>query len=87
MRLADLQSVEAISEDFDNDIHFINSIVTFLKDIGWVVLDQTSGLYKMTEAGKMKSHASKMVIWPVKWPVLTIYDYVYRSIYDSGLCI
>lgn len=63
MRLANNQSVETISKDFDDDMPFVNSIVEFLKDIGWVKQDQTSGLYKMTEVGKTKAHASKIIVW------------------------
>lgn len=63
MRLVDNQSVETISKDLDDDMRFVNSIVEFLKDIEWVKQDQTSGLYKMTEVGKTKARASKVIVW------------------------
>jgi hypothetical protein len=63
MRLVDSQSVEKISEDFDDDVRFINGIMEFLKDIGWIKQDRISGLYQMTHIGKMKSNASKMIVW------------------------
>ncbi len=62
MRLVDNQSVEKISEDFDGDVRFINGIVDFLKDIGWIKQDRISGLYQITEIGRMKANASKRVI-------------------------
>jgi len=61
MRLVDNQSVEKISEDFDNDVRFINGVVDFLKDIRWIKLDRNSGLYQITEIGRMKANASKRV--------------------------
>ena len=39
MRIADNQSIEKISEDFDDDIQFIKGIVILLKDTGWIVQD------------------------------------------------
>jgi hypothetical protein len=62
IRLVEDQNVKRIAEKFGNDIQFINDIVEFLKDIKWIKQDQINGLYEMTEAGKMKSHASKMVL-------------------------
>ena len=62
MRVVGNQSVEKISEDFDDDIRFINSVVEFLNDIRWIKQDRTSGLYKITEIGKKKSHTSKLII-------------------------
>ena len=37
-------------------LDWFNGIVMFLKDIGWVVQDQASGLYYVTEVGKLKSN-------------------------------
>jgi hypothetical protein len=61
MRLVDNQSLEKLAEEFDDDIRFINSIVDFLKDIGWIKQDRISGLYQITEIGRMKANDSKRV--------------------------
>jgi hypothetical protein len=61
MRLVDNQSLEKLAEEFDNDVRFINGIVDFLKDIGWIKQDRISGLYQITEIGRMKVNASKRV--------------------------
>ena len=61
MKLVDNQSVEKISEDFDNDVRFINGVVDFLKDIRWIKQDRISGLYQITENGRKKANASKRV--------------------------
>lgn len=55
MRLVDSQSVEKLAEDFDGDVRFINGVVDFLKDIRWIKLDRVSGLYQLTEIGRMKA--------------------------------
>ncbi|MGE5660838.1 MAG: hypothetical protein ACM3X1_01180 [Ignavibacteriales bacterium] len=62
MRLVDNQSLEKLAEEFDDDVQFISSIVDFLKDIGWIKQDRISGLYQITEIGRMKAIASKRVI-------------------------
>lgn len=62
MRLVDNQSLEKLAEEFDDDVQFISSIVDFLKDIGWIKQDHISGLYQITEIGRMKANASKRVI-------------------------
>ena len=54
MKLVDNQSVEKISEDFDNDVRFITGVVDFLKDIRWIKQDRISGLYQITENGRKK---------------------------------
>jgi hypothetical protein len=59
MRLVDNQSVEKISEDFDNDVRFINGVVNFLTDIRWVNKDPIGGLYQITKIGRMQANASK----------------------------
>ena len=62
MRLIVSQNIERISEDFDDDDpDFINSIIDFLKDIGWIKQDRISGLYQVTEIGSTKANASKRV--------------------------
>ena len=58
----DNQSLEKLAEEFDDDVQFISSIVDFLKDIGWIKQDRISGLYQITEIGRMKANASKRVI-------------------------
>jgi hypothetical protein len=50
-----------VAEDFDNNAQFILGIVDFLKEIQWVEQDLTSGIYQITEKGKMNAEASKMV--------------------------
>ena len=62
MRLVDNQSLGKLAEEFDDDVQFISSIVDFLKDIGWIKQDRISGLYQITEIGRMKANASKRVI-------------------------
>jgi hypothetical protein len=62
MRLVDNQSLEKLAEEFDDDVQFISSIVDFLKDIGWIKQDRISGLYQITEIGRMKANAFKRVI-------------------------
>jgi hypothetical protein len=62
MRLVNNQSLEKLAEEFDDDVQFISSIVDFLKDIGWIKQDRISGLYQITEIGRMKANASKRVI-------------------------
>jgi hypothetical protein len=61
MRLVDNQSLEKLAEEFDDDVRFITSIVDFLKDIRWIKQDRISGLYQITEIGRMKTNASKRV--------------------------
>jgi hypothetical protein len=55
------QSLEKLAEEFDDDVRFINSIIDFLKDIRWIKQDRISGLYQITEIGRMKVNASKRV--------------------------
>ncbi len=62
MRLVNNQSLEKLAEEFDDDVQFISSIVDFLKDIRWIKQDRISGLYQITEIGRMKANASKRVI-------------------------
>jgi hypothetical protein len=57
----DNQSLEKLAEEFDDDVQFISSIVDFLKDIRWIKQDRISGLYQITEIGRMKVNASKRV--------------------------
>lgn len=62
-RLVDSQSIEELAREFDNDFRFIKGVIEFLKDIGWVKQDSTSSLYRMTEIGRIKANASKMIVW------------------------
>ena len=57
----DNQSLEKLAEEFDDDVRFINGIIDFLKDIRWIKQDHISGLYQITEIGRMKVNASKRV--------------------------
>jgi hypothetical protein len=61
MKLVDNQSLEKLAEEFDDDVRFINSDVDFPKDIRWIKQDRISGLYQITEIGRMKANASKRV--------------------------
>jgi hypothetical protein len=58
IRLVDNPSVEKLAEEFDNDVGFINSIVGFLKNVKWIEQDDISGLYQITEVGKIKTNTS-----------------------------
>jgi len=62
IRLVDNPSIERLAEDFDNDVQFMNGVVEFLKDIGWIEQDQISGLYYMKEIARTKVNTSKVVI-------------------------
>ena len=42
LRLVDNnESIEQLAEDFDNDVRFIDGVVKFLKDVGWIKQDCT----------------------------------------------
>ena len=42
LRLVDNnESIEQLAEDFDNDVRFIDGVVKFLKDVGWIKQDGT----------------------------------------------
>ena len=37
LRLVDNnESIEQLAEDFDNDVRFIDGVVKFLTDVGWI---------------------------------------------------
>ena len=55
------ESIEKVSEDFDNDVRFINGVVKFLKDVGWIKQDGTGG-YQMTDIISLKVSSSKIVV-------------------------
>lgn len=56
------ESIEQVAEDFDNDVRFIDGVVKFLKDVGWIVQDST-GSYQMTDVISLKVSCSKIVVW------------------------
>jgi predicted transcriptional regulator len=61
LRLVDNhESIEQLSQNFDNDVRFINRVVDFLKDIKWVEQDQ-NGLYQMTDIVRLKVNATRIV--------------------------
>ena len=62
LRLVDNhESNEQLSENFDNDVRFINRVVDFLKDIKWIEQDR-NGLYQMTDIVRPKVSATKIVV-------------------------
>jgi len=62
-KLVDIQSIEKLAEEFDGDARFINGVVEFLKDIGWLKQERRSELYQLTKIGKMKVKNSKLIVW------------------------
>jgi hypothetical protein len=63
VELVDGQIVESLVEEFDNDTRFINGIVEFLIDMGWIEYNYTRGLYQMTAIGEINVSALKVIIW------------------------
>ena len=63
LRLVDGQSVESLTEEFDNDTIFINGVIEFLKDMGWVKYNHIRGIYRMTKIREMKVAAWKTIFW------------------------
>ena len=63
LRLVDNnESIERLAQDFDNDVRFINGVIKFLEDIGWIKQDSLSGCYKMTDVISLKVSSSKIVV-------------------------
>jgi hypothetical protein len=61
LRLVDNHdSVEKVAKDFDNDVRFILGEIDLLKVIGWIEQDLTSGIYQITENGKMGKWMQKL---------------------------
>jgi hypothetical protein len=58
MRLVHNTSVEKLAEESDKDVRFINSVVEFLKNIKWIEQNDISGMYQITEIGKIKANSS-----------------------------
>ena len=62
LRLVDNhESIEQLSQNFENDVRFVNRVVDFLKDIKWVEQDQ-NGLYQMTDIVRLKVNATRIVV-------------------------
>ena len=56
----------AIVKMADNPLtsyRFINGIVEFLIDMGWIEYNYTRGLYQMTAIGEINVSALKVIIW------------------------
>jgi hypothetical protein len=63
MRLVDGNSVESLTEEFDNDAIFIDGAIEFLIDMRWVKYNHIRGSYRMTKIGEMKVTAWKTIFW------------------------
>ena len=62
LRLVDNnESIERLAQDFDNDVRFINGVVKFLKDVGWIKQDGAGG-YRMTDVISLKVSSSKIIV-------------------------
>lgn len=62
LRLVDNnESIERLAQDFDNDVRFINGVVKFLKEVGWIKHDGARG-YQMTDVISLKVSSSKIVV-------------------------
>ena len=55
------ESIEQLAEDFENDVRFITRVVTFLKDIGWIKEDSSTGSYQMSDVISLKVSSSRIV--------------------------
>lgn len=55
------ESIEKVSEDFDNDIHFISRVVKFLEDVEWIKQNDSRD-YRMTDAISLKVSSSKIIV-------------------------
>ena len=51
------ESIEQVSENFDNDVRFINRVIDFLSDIKWIE-EVHSGSYQMTDTAGLKVRAT-----------------------------
>ncbi|MGH9979124.1 MAG: hypothetical protein ACRD8Z_25320 [Nitrososphaeraceae archaeon] len=61
-KIVDGQSVKRLVQEFDNDASFINGVIEFLIDMGWVEYNHIRGLYQMTKIGEIKISASKVFV-------------------------
>jgi hypothetical protein len=48
-------------EELENDVRFITRVVTFLKDIGWIKEDSSTGSYQMSDVISLKVSSSRIV--------------------------
>jgi predicted methyltransferase len=55
------ESIKRLAEDFDNDVRFINGVIKFLEDVGWIKRDATGG-YEMTDVISLKVSSSKIIV-------------------------
>ena len=55
------ESIEQLSENFDNDVRFINRVIDFLKDIKWIE-EVHSSSYQMTDTAGLKVRATKIFV-------------------------
>jgi hypothetical protein len=54
-------SIERLAQDFDNDTRFINGVVKFLLDIGWIKQNGTGG-YQMSDVVSSKVNSTRIVV-------------------------
>jgi hypothetical protein len=54
-------SIERLAQDFDNDTRFINGVVKFLLDIGWIKQNGTGG-YQMSDVVSLKVNSTRIVV-------------------------
>lgn len=62
LKIVDGQSVGNLTKKFDNDAIFVDGIIEFLIDMGWMEYDHTRGSYQMTEIGE-KVALMKKIVW------------------------
>lgn len=62
LKLVDGQSVGSLTKEFDNDTIFIDGIIQFLIDMGWVEYNHNRELYQMTDIGEKVATLEK-IIW------------------------
>jgi hypothetical protein len=55
------ESIERLAQDFDNDTRFINGVVKFLQDIGWIKQNGTGG-YQMSDVVSLKVNSTRIVV-------------------------
>ena len=54
-------SIERLAQDFDNNTRFINGVVKFLQDIGWIKQNGTGG-YQMSDVVSLKVNSTRIVV-------------------------
>jgi hypothetical protein len=55
------ESIERLAQDFDNDTRFINGVVKYLQDIGWIKQNGTGG-YQMSDVVSLKVNSTRIVV-------------------------